>query len=278
MAIIILDENFYKEDIFYKEYDYLNKAISFISKYIDADIAIFMPNIYSSNIWSQNNSISHIFKLIQKYGNFRIFDSNEVKSICNVDFNGLSDNFTGQLFYVHNTEDIVILITSPENQNKDLKIISDFIYVVNHVTKETNSNFSKWVSEGTFVKNIKIPSDDNPLPNLELIEEYMEILTSKLCGKSIPERIPVILEVTGEVLRRNGYKLNEFLTSINTTSNKIRKVYDNNSFPIFGCIDVDTGSIEICYRDGKHNDEYGFDNKPHFKHDPTGGHDIKLHK
>lgn len=71
---------------------------------------------------------------------------------------------------------------------------------------------------------------------------------------------------------------NKNLSSINTTKNKIRDIYQKYDLSVYGSIDIESGSIEICDNNGNHKDEFGFDNKKHNKYDSTGKHDIKLHK
>lgn len=281
MATIILDESFYADGTYFHNKDYLNELLDIVSKYIDAEIAIFIPNANISDIWSQNNTIAMINQEIQKKGNFIIYDQYSTKPTSDIDFEfvNFSTAFIGEIHFLHDISDDVIILFPLEKHGINIKKIATYVFTINHITEELNSNLSKWISEGINTKNILLPTQDSPLPNTDLTNDYKKILDEKLLGKNINERIPIILEVSSEVLRRNGYKYDDFLSSINSTKNKIRKIYKNDdSSIIFGCIDIDTGSIEICYHNGKHNDEYGYDNESHNKHDNTGGHDIKLHK
>lgn len=279
MAIMILDEEFYKENVYFSEKDYLNDLLDFVSKYVDAEIAIFAPNANISSAWSQNYHIAYVNQEIQKRGNFLIFDQLETIAERDVDFLECSESFIGELHYLHNTGNDVIILFPLCKHDKNIKQMSTYAFIINHITKELNSNFSHWVSNGINIKNTITPTQESPLPNTELTKHYKDVLEDKLKGLNHFERIPAILDVTGEVLRRNGYTRDAYISAINSTKKKIRDVYRNDdSLTIFGSIDVDSGSVEICYHDGKHNDEYGYDNKKHDKHDDSGGHDIKLHK
>ena len=128
------------------------------------------------------------------------------------------------------------------------------------------------------MNNIIEPTLDSPLPNVDLCNEYKDLQNELIKGKDNFSRIPIYLQIGKEVLQRNSYIHNKHLSSINTTKNKIRDIYQKNDLSIYGCIDIENGSIEICDHNGRHKDEFGFDNQTHNKHDSTGKHNIKLCK
>ena len=280
MAILILDEEFYTNELWYsdKENEYLINLLTMIKQYINVPFAMFLPNANITEIWSKRNNITYINREIQKRCNYKLYNSLSITPMVDDSFEDVSASFIGEVYALLKEEKEVFIVTPLIKHKKDIKEIIDNVYVINNITKELDSNFSKWISEQKYTKNIIIPTQESPLPNIELTREYIDILTEKLYGKNNSERIPIILKVSSEVLRRNGYKYENILSAINTSKNKIREIYSADLCKVFGSIDFDRGSIEICYKNGKHNDEYGLDNKAHNKHDPTGAHDIKLHK
>lgn len=279
MEVVILDEDFYLEEIFYSEKDYIDELLDFVKNYINAEIAMFVPDSNISDIWSRRNHITALNREIQKRGNFKIYDQKLVIPSEDQELSVFSPNFIGRVHLLHEEAEKIIILFPINKHNQDVKQISSYLFVINNFNEELNSNFSNWVGDGLLVKNILTPTLDSPLPNTDLVKKYKKLLDKKLKNKNINERIPVILEICGEVLRRNKYKYDQVVSSVNSTDKKIRTIYKSNSTPvIYGCIDVDTGSIEICYCNGQHKDEYGFDNSPHNKHDKTGRHDIKVHK
>lgn len=279
MPIILLDESFYDEDCYFTNKEYLTGLLDFISNYIDANIAIFLPNAYIGNIWSNNNIISFIQREIQKHGCFEIYDAHDVTPTYDDELEGFSSSYIGEIHYIHNGFETVIIPLIPKKHKNDIKKMSTYIDIINHYNEELNSNFSSWVSEDIYVKNIKIPTSDKPLPNTELCLKYKSVLDDKIRGMNISERKAVYLEIGREVLQRNGYKYDLNLSSINKSKEKIREIYvnDKGNEVIIASIDVENGSFEICDKNGHHIDEFGYDNKPHSKKDTNGKHDIKIH-
>lgn len=279
MAIILLDENFYKEDTHLEYHGYFKKLMEFITKYFDVDIALFIPNANLSEIWSSNNLISQINREIQKTGQFEIINELNVVSCSDDKFNVLSfsNSIIGEIYYLHEHFQDVIIPLSPDRHEQNIKQIMDYVYFINHIYKELDSNIGNWISKNIYTHNIITPLPNSPLPNTDLCHEYKNLQDELIIGKDIPSRIPIFLQVVSEVLRRNSYIRDEYLSSINTTKKKIREIFRKDDLSLYGSIDIDTGSIEICDHNGHHIDEYGFDNKKHNKHDSTGKHDIKLH-
>ena len=124
--------------------------------------------------------------------------------------------------------------------------------------------------------NIIDPTLSSPFPNVDLCNEYTQLLNKKCFNESRSFRIPYYLEIGTEVIKRNKYIYNSRVTKLNNNSGNIRNIYSlyNGNKTIFASIDVETGSIEICNYRGKHQDEYSYDNTPHNKQDTTGNHDI----
>ena len=72
MEVIILDEDFYLEETFYSEKDYIGELLDFVKNYINAEVAMFVPDSNISDIWSRRNHITALNREIQKRGNFKI--------------------------------------------------------------------------------------------------------------------------------------------------------------------------------------------------------------
>lgn len=278
MAKLLLDEMFFVRN---NIDGYIDEVIYFICKYFKDDIVFFHPYCNPNNLWMLKNEMASIEKKVMKSGKVYICDWNLINSYDlqkNICFDKCSKQFTKEISYLCNTFEDVIIFNAPENHNIKENHPYEHIYFVNHIKKEIDSNIAYFISNGLFMINIIDPKANSPLPNIELCDEYKSIQDELIKGKDTFSRIPIFLLICKEVLQRNVYTYNGFLSSINTTKKKIREIYQNKDSTIYGSIDVDTGSIEICDHNGHHIDEFGFDNQKHNKHDPTGKHDIKLHK
>lgn len=276
MAKLLLDEMFFARD---NGDNYINEVIDFISKYFIDDIVFFHPYCNPGNLWMLKNEIASIERKVMKKGKVYLCDLNQIEDL---DVQGkyftkkYCDDFAKKIKYICDMFDDVIIFNAPENHS--MKAIRHFghVYLINHIKRELDSNIAFFVANRLFMTNIIKPTIDSPLPNTDLCDEYKILQNELIREKSIPERIPIFLQVGKEVLYRNTYRYNENLSAINTTDRKIRDIYQKNDSSIYGSIDVENGSIEICDHNGSHIDEYGFDNKKHNKYDPTGKHDIKI--
>ena len=278
MAKLLLDEFFFERDNTDK---YIDDVINFIDNYFEDEVVFFHPYCNPNNLWMIKNEISSIELKIMKKGKVHICDLNSIENIKDEDIIPIkifSDEFLKKINYIYQEYDDVIIFNAPENQT--IKEIRPYkhVYLINHIKREINSNIAYFIINGIFIKNLIEPSIDSPLPNIKLCNEYKNLQNELICGKDSYGRIPIFLQVVSEVLERNTYIPDEYLSSINSTKNKIRKIFKKSDLSLYGSIDIDTGSIEICDHNGHHVDEYGFNNEKHNKHDSTGKHDIKLHK
>lgn len=278
MAKLLLDETFFERD---NTDNYIDDVIKFIDKYFRDDIVFFHPYCNPGNLWMLKNEIASIEMKVMKKGKIHICDLNSIVN-CNTEndiFTGkYSDEFINKIKYICDNFKDVIVFNAPENHNIKEKQPCEHVYLVNHIKRELDSNISFFIVNNLFMTNIAEPTLNSPLPNIDLCHEYKDLENELIKGKDKFSRIPIFLQVGKEVLQRNTYIYNRDLSAINTTKNKIRNIYQKNDLSVYGCIDVESGSIEICNHNGRHQDEYGFDNENHNKHDPTGKHDIKLHK
>lgn len=277
MAKLLLDEIFFVRD---NGDNYIDEVIDFISKYFIDDIVFFHPYCNPGNLWMLKNEIASIEKRVMKKGKVYLCDLNLIENLDIQDYNFTKkycDTFVKKIKYICDAFDDVIIFNAPENHS--MKEIQPFehIYLINHIKTELDSNIALFIINRLFMTNIIEPITDSPLPNIDLCDEYKGLQDELIQGKNISERIPIFLQVGKEVLHRNTYRHNENLSAINTTDRKIRDIYQTNDFSIYGSIDIESGSIEICDHNGHHIDEYGFDNEKHNKYDSTGKHDIKLH-
>ena len=121
------------------------------------------------------------------------------------------------------------------------------------------------------------PTVKSPLPNKELSEKYIKIRDELI--RLGQDRIDVYTKVGTEVALRNNYQYDPCLTSINSNSGCIRHIFQSNCSPkIYLSIDIRHGNFEVCDSNGKHVDEYTYNNQKQNKHDPTGKHDIKFER
>ena len=278
MAKLLLDELFFNRD---NTDNYIDDVIKFISKYFEDDIVFFHPYCDPSNLWMLKNQIASIELKVMKNGKIHICDLN---LIDNLDVNNnllvekYCEEFAKKVKYICQEYNDVIIFNAPENHAIDVTRPCEHVYLINHIKQEIDSNIAFFIINQLFMMNITEPTLESPLPNIDLCDEYKIIQDNLIIVKDIQSRIQIFLKVVSEVLKRNSYIYDEFLSSINTTSRKIREIYKKVDSSLYGSIDIDTGSIEICDHNGHHIDEYGFDNEKHNKHDPTGKHDIKLHR
>lgn len=280
MAIILLDENFYTlrtpENI-----DYLDKLLDFLKNYMTVNVGIFAPYQNLGLSLCGANSHSNIVKAIQKRGNFELLDSNLVQDdeISPMMAGLFSKKFYNQIMHVLNITDAVIIPTNILNHCHNQKKATDFIFFMNHVYQELDSNFSSWVSENQYVKNINIPTTQHPLPNVEICKDYTSLLKTSVRGQNNNTKNGIFSQIGKEVLLRNSYQYDSRISSINSNPGQRRKIYKTKERkPLYASIDFENGSIEICDSKGEHIDEFGYDNVPHNKHDSTGGHDIILRR
>ncbi len=278
MAKLLLDESFFERDNTDK---YIDDTIEFIDKYFEDDIVFFHPYCNPGNLWMLKNEIASIEMKVMKKGKIHICDLNSIinyNTENDILTNKYSQEFIDKIKYICENFTDAIVFNAPENHNINEKQPYEHVYLINHIKRELDSNISFFIVNKLFMVNIIEPTLDSPLPNVDLCNEYKELQDELIKGKDQFSRTPIFLQVGREVLQRNTYNHNKNLSSINTTKNKIRDIYQKNDLSVYGSIDIESGSIEICDHNGKHKDEFGFDNQEHNKHDSSGKHNIKLHK
>ena len=275
MAKILLDDDFYygsEDDI-----EYRKKLISLLSKHVDANYVIFQPS--KSFDWSVRNMKQIIELELMKSGDIVIYDSNELSNgIMNPEFLELSfsESMVSKINYILAFESDDIIIPLPTYKHyKDIKKISECIYIINHISQEFKSNIAYFISEKKYIKNIETPSETNPLPNNDLCDDYHDVQKKLVKGKNCKEQEAIYLDVGCEVLKRNQYKYNQHVSNLNRGA--IRKIFsylDKNLF--YTSIDIEHGAIEVFDSNGKHKDEFTYNNQPQNKQDKSGKHDINI--
>lgn len=176
------------------------------------------------------------------------------------------------IFYgrLNKFDDIVHFTLNSNGGNKDISFspIYDIIDLFNDSIRKILLSNSKYKC---------IPTPNCPLPNVDICKEYINIRNKMI--KDGHDAIEVYRKIGTEVALRNNYHYDDFLTHINSNSGCIRHIFKSNSSPyIYLSIDVRHGNFEVCDSSGFHIDEYTYDNEKQNKHDPTGKHNIKLHK
>lgn len=151
------------------------------------------------------------------------------------------------------------------------------IKLVRHVYRETDSHLAGLFSTSSYVnkENFLQATKKKPLPNKDLCTGYTAIRNALIQdGKG---GIPLFLKLGKEVVYRNGYIKDDYLTKINNSA--IREIFRKdikNSWYL--STDVEHGAIEVCDETGRHIDEYTYEGVAQHKRDKSGKHNIKLKK
>lgn len=277
MAKILLDEFFYQRD----NVDvYIYDVINFISQYFGVDIALFHPYCNMGNLWMLQNEIAAIERKIIKTGKYYICDTNLVQPNNNIKLTklGYTPEFIGKINFIINNFDDVIIFNAPEKHSFHDNQPFEHVYIINHITKETDSNIARFIVNGLFMTNINSPCLSSPLPNTDLCKDYLGVLREKCEGEAQNTCIPFYINIGTEVVKRNKYVYSARVTNLNNNSGAIRNIFCNseNGDSVYASIDIENGAIEINNHRGKHQDEYTYNNIPQNKQDKTGKHDIKV--
>lgn len=272
-----------------ENFEYLYSVIGFIDDYLNAKIIYSNESIellkilnrdpfsmYSQTRQRKNEIIRKIWQQLDD-NNIEL-DNSEVQlnHIKLSSSNRANELFCKKLSYIIKNNIDCLLFLSLDNHTYN-ETISENIKIVKHIYKEISSSIAELFSHGEYIntKNFLQSTKNNPLPNKRLCE-YYSIFRRELI-KNGKADIPIYLELGREVVYRNGYEKDEQLTKINNSA--IREIFRKNiKNTWYLSTDIEHGAIEVCDEKGKHIDEYTYDGIAQNKHDPTGAHDIKLHK
>lgn len=271
MAKIIFDERFYySENIIY-----FNQTINFVKSYFDIETLLFYSTNCSNSTF--NNIKIIIDGKIASIDNIRLINLEEISlpeyTIKELDFFNFSKSYKNIINYFCRDDDVIII--SIENLDPLALKRADNIFILNHIYKEVNSCFAEFVLENRYVKNILSPTKKEPLPNSDLCKLYKERQDELVYGKNIKELQALYYSIGEEVLKRNSYKVNQHVTSLNL--GVYGNIYSyNSSKEIFSSVDIENGAIEIFNHKGIHQDEYTYEGKPQNKQDKKGKHNINV--
>ena len=272
MAILLLDEDFYKEgDI----NNYIDSLIYFIEKYFDLDVSVFHPFCNIGNGWAQQNMLATIQLKLQKAGKLEIFDSNFVVNENDPKFSrlGFSPKFIGEINYLMNLYGDIIIPVTQTKHNLDIKSLCPHVYIINHIYEELNSNISYFITKNMYVHNILVPNINSPLPNSELCKKYYD--RQKKLIKDGKDKLNVYSEVAKEVANRNMYIYNKNVSNKNKGKKSKREIYDMNN-KLYISTDFESGCFELYNSKGKHQGEISYTNDQLSSPDKTGKHDIDV--
>lgn len=275
MAKILFDEKFWND---FTSIEYFKQVILFVNKYFDIDTVIFRPNCTLGN-GSYRNMFFNLDLQMLKIKNLKLVDSSSLSNIHenNCIFNELefSKIFLKQIEYLEQQQECVIIVASEYYHNKDIKKINDCIFIINNVYTELDSNISYFILEDKYIKNIIIPSKDNPLPNVDLCKKYKSLQDELVKGKSKKERQAIYYRIGKEVLSRNLHKDDKKITLLNpSVYGGVTSIMSKKN--IFSSVDIEHGAIEIFSDRGKHIDEYDYIGTPQNKCDKKGEHNINV--
>lgn len=263
MAKILLDDDFFNMDGLEEDQNYLELVIEFLQKYFNIDFAIFLGRGNAQGYLNIFSSKAIFEKKLQKKGMTEVYDSfvisSDASNYCEL---GFSEEFIGKIDEIHNNGEEVIIPVCISKHKKDKKCMNDFVYIINDIYKETDSNIAKFISGKQYINesNIIEPTKREPLPNSELCVYYKEVQDKEVIGKDENEKKSIYRKVAKEVAMRNTYKYDSKISSMNGIGEKMRRIYKsgNGSKTIYASIDVEHGALEICDSRGRHIDEFTY--------------------
>lgn len=277
MAIILLDEDFYKEG----DIDgYISNLIYFVKKYFDLDVSVFHPFCNVGNSWAQQNMLATIQLKLQKIGKLEIFDSNMIIPVNDSSYDCLSfsPEFIGQINFLLKQYDNIIIPVTQTKHESEIKSPKPHVYIINHIYKELNSNIAYFIINNLYIHNVLRPNINSPLPNSGLCEKYYDY--QKELIKKGKDKLDVYSDVAKEVANRNTFILNKQVSNKNknkgNNQNKNRReIYDSDK-KIYISTDFESGCFEYYNSKGKHQGERSYTDEPLSPPDKTGRHDIKV--
>lgn len=280
---ILLDPYLYWFDYTVENFDYLKDVIFFIDTYLNIKYVsseyflnklrnfIHLPmGKYQSDVNTKRKIIGKIYSNLDYQNNITddmLNDVIEYQLPDNYVLSGevdLDSHFKKIIQYINNTNMNCIMFLSIPNH--DTKESFCNITLIRHIYEEVNSMIASMICDGNYIKPNTIiePTIDSPLPNKELCNKYKKVEIRLLSGAT--DRKPIILDVGTEVALRNNYIFDERTTSANDDA--IRKIFRSKNEPfVYLSIDIRHGALEVCKSNGKHKDEYSYDNVAQNKHD-----------
>lgn len=129
------------------------------------------------------------------------------------------------------------------------------------------------------MNEILVPTLINPLPNSDLCSDYLNIQTQYI--ENGEDKICIYDKVGTEVALRNGYRIDDELSKLNSKSNaeseKVkRKIFSHSKAKVFLSIDFRHGLFEVFNHNGEHQGEYSYVGEKIHEADTSGKHDIKV--
>lgn len=258
---ILLDPTIYAFNYTESNFDYLQKVVFFIDKYLNMKyfaeeklLKIFYElNQKPFSEYKHNKEEKYfIFKKIlsnMDYQNSittkKYYDNENNLFKEKTGFDNIDKTFNCIINTIIENNLECLLFVGLVNQHQEFNNNSSIKYV-KHIYKEVNSYLSQLFSDGSYIKSncLEKPDINHPLPNNELCCEYRDI-ELKMLGNG-NDRIVTLSTIGTEVILRNGYLYDEYLSKINTNNGQIRTVFKfkNEKF-IYLSIDSENGLIEV---------------------------------
>lgn len=262
MAKILLDDDFFNMEGSEEDQDYLRQLVDFFQKYFNFDFAVFKGKGNAQGLLNIYSYKAVLETKLQKKGITEVYDKFVTKKDPNYCELGFSEEFIGKIDEIHNNGEEVIIPVCISKHKKDKKCMNDFVYIINDIYKEIDSNIAKFISEKQYINedNIIEPTKREPLPNSELCAYYKKVQDKEVIGKDENEKKSIYRKVAKEVAMRNTYKYDSKVSSMNGSGEKMRRIYKagNGNRTIYASIDVEHGALEICDSRGKHIDEFSY--------------------
>lgn len=262
-----------------RDKSYMSEAIEFAKNYLDGKFVLFEPYQAFPKL-QQYGSKAILAKKLLSLRLLRMCDRNAtVPTPSNqYDVFQFSDQYIGEIAYLQNNGETVIIFCDPARFKLDVKEIGN-TYFVNHYEEECNSKISDWISNGRFdivqKSKIYVPTVDNPLPNKKLCSKYKKVLDEISCGKA--DKKSDYITVASEVARRNMYHRDLPVEAKNKRKDKMRRIFScHYNGTQYVSIDMEKGALEAHDRKGKHLGEYSYEGVQTDPPDKSGKHDITV--
>ena len=262
-----------------RDKSYMSEAIEFAKKYLDGKFVLFEPYQAYPKL-QQYSSKAFLAKKLLSLRLLRMCDRNATVPTLNNQYDvfQFSDQYIGEITYLQNNGETVIIFCDPARFKLDVKEI-DNTFFINHYEEECNSKISDWISNGRFdiVKKseIIVPTVDDPLPNRKLCSKYKKVLDEISYGKA--DKKSDYITVASEVARRNMYHRDLPVEAKNKNKSKMRKIFScNHNGTQYVSIDMEKGALEAHDRKGKHLGEYSYEGIQSDPPDKSGKHDITV--
>jgi len=272
MYKILLDDGFYDKVV--ENRNYLNEVMDFFNNFLNIEYVIFHPFGHSDKTLHQASYAALIDKKILATHRVKKLDYNKVKELSDTDFVNIEfeDIFIGKIAFVKKmfSNTSLIIPLTLEKHCHDIKTSKNFIYYINHYSKELDSNITKWIIEDKLI-HIQFSSKDNVFPAHSICGGYNDLRTEIIQSfKNDGTKTSQFERIGTEVALRNRFTHDVRLSTINERKSKSkRKIFKSlGPYLAYLSIDFENGGFELYDKNAKHLGQYKFNGE--FEKDSKG--------